>query len=137
MYLLDTNICIYALKGTYPKLAEKLLSVHPDKIKISAVTVFELEYGAAKSKWGSRTRETLRMFLSSFEILPFSDKDAISCGIIRAELASCGTPIGAYDVMIAAQGVSRRLTVVTHNTGEFERVPGIVLEDWTQSPLQP
>ena len=94
--------------------------------------MFELEYGAAKSKWGDRTHESLRMFLSSFEILPFSDKDAISCGLIRAELTSRGTPIGAYDVMIAAQGISQGLTVVTHNTGEFERVPGIVLEDWTE-----
>ena len=94
--------------------------------------MFELEYGAAKSKWGDRTLETLRMFLSSFEILPFSDKDAVACGLIRAELASRGIPIGAYDVMIAAQGVSRGLTVVAHNTGEFERVTGIVLEDWTE-----
>lgn len=132
MYLLDTNICIYAIKGTYPKLAEKLLSIHPDLIKVSAVTVYELEYGAAKSKWGNRTRDVMRMFLSSFEIIPFSDKDAVSAGIIRADLASKGTPIGAYDNMIAAQGVSRHLTVVTHNMDEFQRVFGIQLEDWTE-----
>lgn len=131
MYLLDTNICIYAIKGKYPKIADKLLSIDPDNIKVSAVTVMELEYGAAKSKWSERSREAIKAFLASFEILPFSDMDAAVCGQLRAELAVRGTPIGAYDIMIAAQSVSRGLIVVTHNTGEFSRVSGIVLEDWT------
>ena len=132
MYLLDTNICIYAMKGAYPKLTEKLLSIHPDEIKVSAVSAYELEYGAAKSKWGKRTRNIMRMFLSSFEIIPFSDKDAISAGIIRADLELKGTPIGAYDNMIAAQGTSRSLTIITHNIDEFQRVSGVSLEDWTR-----
>ena len=135
MYLLDTNICIYAIKGTYPKLNEKLLSIHPDLIKVSAVTVYELEYGAAKSKWGEKTRDVLYMFLSSFEIIPFTDKDAVTSGIIRANLESGGTPIGAYDNMIAAQGVSRNLIVVTHNTDEFKRVSTIQLEDWVMGMM--
>ncbi len=130
MYLLDTNICIYSIKGKYQSLSEKLLSIHPDDIKVSAVTVFELEYGASKSKWGDKSREIMKMFLSSFEVLSFTEKDAIVCGQIRAELIAKGTPIGAYDIMIAAQSISRNLTVVTHNVGEFERVPGIMLEDW-------
>ena len=130
MYMLDTNICIYAIKGKYPMLNEKLLSVHPDDIKVSAVTVFELEYGASKSKWGDKTREILRMFLAAFDVLPFTEKDAVVCGQIRADLTAKGTPIGAYDIMIAAQSISRNLTVVTHNVSEFERVPMIVLEDW-------
>lgn len=132
MYLLDTNICIYALKGKYPRLTEKLMSIHPDKVKVSAVTVFELEYGAAKSNWADRSREKMRRFLSSFEILSFSDEDAISCGILRAELTAHGTPIGAYDIMIASQGIARNLTVVTHNVSEFQRVPGIQIEDWAE-----
>ena len=130
MYLLDTNICIYALKAKYPRLTEKLLSVHPDQIKISAITVFELEYGAAKSKWRDKNREIMRMFLSSFDVLPFTEKDAAICGQIRAGFAARGTPIGAYDMMIAAQGISRNLVVVTHNVGEFQRVPGLSMEDW-------
>lgn len=132
MYLLDTNICIYAIKGKYPHIAEKLLSIHPDNIKISAVTVMELEYGAAKSKWGDRSREAMRAFLSAFEVLPFTEADADVCGLLRASLAISGTPIGAYDIMIAAQGISRGLTVVTHNTSEFQRVPKIRLEDWVE-----
>ena len=70
MYLLDTNICIYLMKGTFPALAEKILTVHPSELAISAVTVFELEYGAAKSRWGERTRQNLRIFLSAFTICP-------------------------------------------------------------------
>ena len=69
MYLLDTNICIYAIKGKYPVIAEKLLSIHPSDIKISAVTVMELEYGAAKSNWSDRSREAIKTFLASFEML--------------------------------------------------------------------
>ena len=132
MYLLDTNICIYAIKGKYPKIAEKLLAIHPDEIKVSSVTVMELEYGAAKSNWSERSREAIKAFLASFDILSFSDTDAAVCGQLRSELAVRGTPIGAYDIMIAAQGVSRGLTVVTHNTGEFQRVTGIKLEDWAE-----
>ncbi len=130
MYLLDTNICIYAIKGKYPNLAEKLLSIHPDEIKVSAVTVFELEYGAAKSKWGERSKETMRRFLASFDVLPLTFEDAVTCGAIRAMLTAQGTPIGAYDLMIAAQGLSRNMKVVTHNVGEFQRVKGLSVEDW-------
>lgn len=132
MYLLDTNICIYALKDKYPALKRKLLSIHPDEIAVSSVSVLELEYGAAKSKWGDKTREVMRRFLSSYEILPFTVGDAEICGQLRAALAATGTPIGAYDIMIAAQGVARGITVVTHNTGEFERVPGLHLVDWVE-----
>ncbi|MBQ8698934.1 MAG: type II toxin-antitoxin system VapC family toxin [Schwartzia sp.] len=131
MYLLDTNICIYAMKGTYPAVGQRLFSIRPEKIFVSSVTVGELEYGAAKSRWGARTRDVMRSFLANYEILPFDAKDAVHFGRFRAALAASGTPIGAYDVMIAAQGFARSLTVVTHNIGEFSRIPGLKLEDWT------
>ena len=132
MYLLDTNICIYAINGKHPRLSRRLLTVHPNDIFISSVTVGELEYGAAKSRWGSRTRQIMYAFLANFTILPFTEKDAVLFGRLRAELAAAGTPIGAYDLMIAAQGMSGNVTVVTHNIREFSRGPGIVLEDWTE-----
>jgi tRNA(fMet)-specific endonuclease VapC len=69
-------------------------------------------------------------FLSNFTVIPFDNEDAACFGNLRAALAQAGTPIGAYDVMIAAQGLTKGLTVVTHNTGEFPRVPGLKLEDW-------
>ena len=132
MYLLDTNICIYFMKNSYPNLTQKLLSHHPSDLMISTVTVFELEYGAAKSNWGERTRQRLAMFLAPFNILPFSSDDAILAGSIRGKLEKQGIKIGAYDVQLAGQALSRNLILVTHNTGEFNRVPGLRLEDWVE-----
>ena len=131
MYLLDTNICIYAMKGLYPAVNERLLSIRPEKIFVSSVTVGELEYGAAKSRWGDRAREVMRSFLANYDVIPFDETDAIHFGRFRAALAAVGTPIGTYDVMIAAQAFARNLMVITHNTKEFGRIPGLALEDWT------
>jgi len=131
MYLLDTNICIYFMKHSDPALVEKLLSLNPAELAISSITVFELEYGAAKSNWGAHTRQKLAMFLSPFTILPFDDEDAAAAGKIRAYLEQKGTPIGPYDIQIAAQGISKGMTVVTHNTREFMRIPNLKTEDWT------
>ena len=132
MYLLDTNTCIYFMKNTYPDLTQKLLSHHPSDLMVSSVTVFELEYGAAKSNWGERTRQKLAMFLAPFTILPFTSDDALCAGRIRAGLEKLGTKIGPYDLQLAGQAISRNLVLVTHNTGEFNRVPGLRLEDWVK-----
>ena len=130
MFLLDTNICIYAINGRHPMLSEKLLSIHPSEIFISSITVGEMEYGAAKSHWGERTKQIMHAFLANYDILPFTDQDAALFGAFRAQLESAGITVGVLDVMIAAQGVSNNLTVVTHNTREFIRIPGINLDDW-------
>lgn len=130
MYLLDTNICIYAMKNAYPALTDKLFHIPPSEISISSITVGELEYGCSRSKWGERSRNVMNMFLAAYTVLPFDRNDAALFGQLRAILASFGTPIGPYDVQIAAQGLSRDLTVVTHNTSEFARVPKLRLEDW-------
>ncbi len=130
MYLLDTNVCISLMKDQYPALTAKVLSMDPSLLFISSVTVFELEYGASKSQQSERMRFQLMMFLSAFTVLPFDADDAIAAGRIRADLAAKGTPIGPYDLQIAAQGLSRKLTVVTHNTGEFSQVNGLQVEDW-------
>ena len=130
MYLLDTNVCIYFMKNTYPRLTQRLLSHDPSELLISSLTVLELEYGAEKSNWGDRTRQKMALFLAPFTILPFETNDALSAARIRACLERQGIIIGAYDIQIAAQGLSRGLTVVTHNTGEFSRIPELKLEDW-------
>ena len=130
MYLLDTNICIYAMKNTYPSLIGKLFEIRPSDIYISSVTVGELEYGCSKSRWSDRSRGIMNLFLSAFSILSFDREDAVWFGRLRAALAAAGTPIGPYDIQIAAQGVSRGLTVITHNIGEFSRVPNLKTEDW-------
>lgn len=130
MYLLDTNICIYLMKNTYPVLTERVLSCNPSDLLVSSVTVFELEYSAAKSNWGDKTRQKLAMFLSPFTIIPFTTDDAVTAGRIRGYLDKQGMPIGPYNIQIAAQGLSREVTVITHNTNEFGRVPGLKQDDW-------
>ena len=130
MYILDTNICIYFMKNQYPLLSQKILSHSPSELLLSSITVFELEYGAEKSNWGDRTREKLAMFLAPFTILPFSSKDAIFAGRTRGYLEKQGTPIGPYDVQIAAQALAGNYTIITHNVDEFSRVPKLSLEDW-------
>ncbi len=129
-YLLDTNICIYLMKNSYPLLTQRVLSHDHSELSISSITVFELEYGAEKSSWGEKTRLKLAMFLSPFNILPFTCEDAVVAGRLRGYLEKQGTPIGPYDIQIAAQGLSKGLTVITHNIGEFSRIPGLRLEDW-------
>ena len=131
-YILDTNICIYAINGRYPRLTEHLLATPPDDISVSAISVGELEYGASKSRWGEQTRQIMHAFLASFAVLPFSEEDAIVFGRLRALLAMERTPIGILDLMIASQGLSRDLSIVTHNTRGFIRVPGILIEDWVE-----
>lgn len=132
MFLLDTNICIYLMKNTYPKLTERLFSYSPSQMAVSSITVFELEYGAAKSKWSEKTRLNLELFLAPFTIIPFDGKDAVIAGQVRRYLEKEGTPIGPYDLQIAAQALSRDMTVITHNVNEFKRVPGIKTEDWVK-----
>ncbi len=118
------------MKNKYPELTKKLLSKNVSIFYISSITVFELVYGAEKGNWSNKTREKLAMFLAPFNILPFTNEDASTAGKIRGYLEKQGKPIGPYDVQIAAQGLQRNLTIVTHNIDEFTRVPNLKIEDW-------
>ena len=129
-YLVDTNVCIFLMKNTYPAMTRRFLSMDPSDFYISSVTLYELVYGAEKSKWGERNRNNLMLFLSPFSIIPFDCNDAYYAGKIRNYLEEKGTMIGPYDVQIAAQGLARNLIVLTHNTDEFRRVPELKTEDW-------
>ncbi|MBQ3279828.1 MAG: type II toxin-antitoxin system VapC family toxin [Clostridia bacterium] len=132
MLLLDTNICVFLMKNKYPAATQKLLNSDPSEIAISSITLFELEYGAAKSQWPEKNRNNVKLFLAPFTIIPFDSNDAIAAGEIRQILEKAGTPIGPYDVQIAAQAMARGYTVVTHNTGEFSRVPNLQFNDWIE-----
>lgn len=127
---MDTNICIYFMKDLYPHLTKKLLSYNPCDLLISTVTLYELEYGASKSNGGEKTRHKMALLLAPFNILPLTADDAISAGRVRAYLEQIGRPIEPYDLLIAAQALSRDIAVITHNTVEFNRVPKLKLEDW-------
>lgn len=98
---------------------------------VSSVTLMELVYGAERSAQPDRNRRDIEAFVARLRVLPYDREAAEHTGRIRAELARAGTPIGPYDQMIAGHARSRGLTVVTANTREFERVPGIAVEDWT------
>lgn len=130
MYLLDTNICIYLIKQKSEKLLLELEKHPPFSIGISAISVAEMEFGIAKSVYPEKNRIALIEFLGPFEIIPFTDLDAEAFGSIRALLNKKGTPIGPYDLQIAAQCLSRDFILVTNNVKEFERVPGLKVENW-------
>jgi tRNA(fMet)-specific endonuclease VapC len=131
MYLLDTNICIYIINKRSQNAAAVFASKPPFSIKLSAITLAELEYGASKSRNRERNRFALLDFAAPFEILPFTGEDAEAFGVIRAALEREGRIIGAYDMQIAAQALRRNLTLVTNNSREFARVPGLKPENWT------
>jgi tRNA(fMet)-specific endonuclease VapC len=130
MYLLDTNICIYLINKKPKNVIKKFDNLNPDEIKISTITVCELEYGASKSIKREQNRIALRTFLSPFEIITFDLMDAEIYGIIRSDLENRGEPIGPYDMQLAAQALARDLILVSNNTGEFERIKKLKLENW-------
>jgi len=129
IYLLDTNTCIYSIKRE-PAMLRRLQEHSPDDLGISAITVAELWFGAAKSSRPHSTRASVDAFLKPFEILPFASEAAEEYAQIRAQLEKAGLPIGERDLLIAAIAKSRRLTVVTHNVREFSRVDGLKVDDW-------
>lgn len=129
-HMLDTNIIAYAINKRPEQVLKKLLSFHPSDLCISAITMAELEFGVCKSARPEQNRLALLLFLSEIQILPFDSYAAESYGLIRQHLQSQGTLIGANDMLIAAHAKSQNLILVTNNTQEFERVPGLKLENW-------
>ena len=132
MIVLDTDICIYIINRRDAHLVRRIAAAaaRRDGAGISAISVAELEYGIAKSQHVERNRSALERFLTPLEILPFDDAASHHYGDIRAELERRGTPIGPNDLFIAAHVRSLGATLVTHNRSEFERVQGLVIEDW-------
>jgi tRNA(fMet)-specific endonuclease VapC len=128
-YLLDTNTCVYAIKRE-PGVLENLQEHGPDDFGISAITVAELWFGAAKSSRPRESRSSVDAFLEPFEILPFTIEASDDYADIRLELEKRGRPIGERDLLIAATARSRHLIVVTSNVREFGRVSGLPVEDW-------
>ena len=132
MYLLDSNICIFLIRNKTLLLRERIKMYSPSLLHLSVITVAELEYGAAKSKTPVKEHQAVLDFVSPFKIIDFKPNDAENFGLIRAYLEKKGTPIGPYDMEIAAQAMTNILIVVANNVGEFERVPWIKVEDWTK-----
>lgn len=128
--ILDTNICIYLINKKDPKIIKKLKNNLQHELYISAITIAELEYGIEKSQFKERNKLALMKFLAPFQILNFDDKHAITYGKIRADLEKKGTIIGSMDLLIAAQALAEKATVVTNNTKEFSRIEKLKIENW-------
>lgn len=131
-HLLDTNAVIALISGKSNSLVSRVFDSVPGSIALSSIVVHELYFGAHKSAKVQHNLETLRLLLADFPVLEFDQRDAYVAGEVRATLAIKGMPIGPYDALIAGQAKARDLVVVTNNTGEFARVEGLRVEDWTR-----
>ena len=129
-YLLDTNACIHLLNGTSAPLAERLRRESPATVHLCSVVKAELYHGARRSSRVAENLSLLGRFFQPFISLPFDDRCAEHYGQIRTGLEREGRLIGSNDLMIAATARAHGLTLVTHNSAEFVRVPGLPLEDW-------
>ena len=133
-YLLDTNVCIALINGRSGKVRTRFMQAarFGAQFATSSIVAHELWYGVAKSQQIARNANALTAFLSrDITLLDYTEQDAHAAGEIRAELERQGQRIGEYDTLIAGQAFSRNLILVTANTREFERVKGLVVEDWT------
>lgn len=130
MFLLDTNVCIRFLQGRSSSLLQKFNSVPTDEKCLCSVVAGELLYGAAKSLRKQETLNQLLPFMSCFRMFDFDLAAAHQFGEIRTELERIGRPIGPFDLQIAAIARANHLIVVTHNSAEFSRVPGLPCVDW-------
>ena len=131
--MLDTNTCIFTIKHK-PAAVRASFTRHHGQMCISTVTLMELIYGAEKSANPVQNLAVIEGFAARLDVLDYNHDAAAHTGQIRAELARLGTPIGAYDSMIAGHARSRGLIVVTNNRREFSRVPGLRVEDWIDRP---
>lgn len=131
-YLLDTNTCIRHLNRRSETIVRMLASLPAEEIAVCSVVKAELFYGGRPSNQPERTLARQRMFLDRFVSLPFDDRAADAYGVIRAQLEAKGTPIGPNDLMIAAIAAANDLILVTNNTREFSRVPGLQIVDWQE-----
>ncbi len=130
IYLLDTNVWVALLRGTKPLVAARFRAAPTADVRVCSVVVAELRYGCARSAKTATNRAAVDALLAPYPSLPFDDAAVDLFVTVRRHLESLGTPIGPYDLQIAAIALVNGCTLVTHNTAEFGRVPGLPLEDW-------
>jgi tRNA(fMet)-specific endonuclease VapC len=130
IYMLDTNACIEHLRNPVCNIGMKMNEKWRDEFVLSAITEFELLYGAANSSDPSREEIKVTEFLGRFESVPFGRHAAALAALLRAPLEAGGKMIGPFDLLIAATAIIRGAKLITHNTDEFSRVPHLDWEDW-------
>ncbi len=128
-YMLDTNIIIYTIKNR-PAQVREAFKQHEGQMCISAITKGELIYSAERSSQPERNLTDIEGLIARLEVAPFEDHASEHFGQLRAELYRIGKPIDSYDMMIAGHARAMGLILVTNNMKEFERVPGLRLENW-------
>lgn len=129
MILLDTNICIYIINAKPPVVLARFQQYQMGDIGVCSIVAAELAFGVAKSN-SARNHQALEMFLAPLTILPFDAAAAWVYGDLRVDLERRGSPIGSLDTMIAAHALSQQALLVTNNTREFAKVPGLQLANW-------
>lgn len=132
MYLLDTNICIYAINRRPPAVLQRIVDAGPRRIAISSITAAELAFGALKSQRPS-TRPNVELFLATLPVLDWGGDAIWRYAETRHALERAGRRIGERDLLIAAQALALDCTVVTNDVGEFSRVPGLRWENWADA----
>ena len=130
IYLPDTNACIKYINQKDSIILQKFAIISRQDIVLCDIVKFELYYGAYKSSRKTHNLNVLKEFFSEFISLPFDERAIIKAAEVRAILATKGTPIGPYDLQIAAIALVNDLILVTHNTREFSRIEGLKIEDW-------
>ena len=130
-WLLDTNVCIAVIRQRPESALRRLRGKQVGQVGLSTITLAELEFGAAKSQQPARARAALREFLLPLEVVPFDEAAADAYGTVRAAMEKKGRPIGPLDTLIAAHALALGTVLVTKNTREFRRVPGLSVEDWS------
>lgn len=130
-FMLDTNICIFTIKNK-PAWVRDAFNLHHGQLCISTITLMELIYGAEKSSAPEKNLTVVEGFAARLEVLSYDSNAAAHTGMIRAELARAGTPIGPYDQMIAGHARAEGLVVATNNLKKFDRVAGLRVEDWAR-----
>jgi tRNA(fMet)-specific endonuclease VapC len=128
-YMLDTNICVYVIKNYPPTLRERFDSL-AEKLCISSITLAELHFGAEKSARRVENLNAIAQFAARLDVLSFPPKAAAHFGQIRAHVERLGRPVGPLDMLIGAHARAEGLTIVTNNAREFERLPGVQVENW-------
>ncbi len=131
-YLLDTNICIHAMKY-HVAVLRRMRDAGPQAIGLSTIVIAELAYGVARSADTHREKNLLALnkFLAGFDALTWPVQAGWLFGAERQRLNVAGTPVGELDLLIGAHALAEDLTLVTNNTREFQRIAGLRLEDWT------
>ena len=130
MYLLDSNAWITFLRKPHSPVVARLQARQPHEIRVCSPVAAELYYGCLRSAKVQANRAKIDALIDPYVCLPFDQAAADVCAGLRHHLETQGTPIGPYDLQIAAIALANGCTVVTHNLAEFRRVPGLSVEDW-------